>query len=378
IFSFDFIKQVKKFNEGVLWDGESLHSIMKDILNFKRDTNQLIIYFLSLKYCYLKRPEDSLYDFIRVARNLMENTDDNSRREWPRLIASLQNLISDKNVYTLLSELRDENKLIGFNVDQRKEEIFKAKLIKEFVDIKSLLFEIEDNKNFKGNITNILKTPFLDAEEQFKDHELESIIYETKQLRLLRKTFEGYKEISKNNFNIIWGNLLITSLYKQTYESRLVYSGSYKKHPAILLFAKSFAKSKLDLFDYIAKIQKEYILSLSKNFNNFSEIKQVKDQLYLYYIISERIYNQTNIHFFKNYNFNFGWLAKETGYKSLFTNGIEGCQYFQTSNPIFQVYNQQFRYNLGINKNNTLDIEIIGGNKKRNPFDLIINWASVN
>jgi hypothetical protein len=378
IFSFDFIREVKDFKEAILWEGETLHSILKNILSNKRDTNELFIYFLTLLYSYNKKPKENLKDYIRVVRNLIENTDDNSRREWPRLISSLQNLISDKNVYTVLSELKDENKLQGFNVDQRKEEVFKAKLIQEFSGFKGLLFEIEDSKNFKGNITNILKIPFVDSEEKFKDYELESIVYEEKQLKVLGVTYEGYKEISNNNFNFIWGNLLITSLYTQTYESRLVYSGLFKKHPAILLFAKRFAKSKLALPDYTKKIQKDFILSLAKKFDDFSEIKQVKDQLYLYYIISERIYSQTYIQFFKNHNFNFGWLSKETGYKSLFTHGIEGCQYFHSANPIFQIYNQQFRYNLGLNENNTLDIEIVGGNKKRNPFDLIIKWANEN
>jgi hypothetical protein len=375
IFSFDFIREVKEYNEAILWEDESFHSILKSILTNKRDTNELFIYFSTLLYCFDNKPKENLLDFIRVVRNLIENTPDNSRREWPRLISSLQNLISDANVYTILSELNDDNKLQGFNVDQRKEEIFKAKLIQEFSGFKGLLFEIEDSKNFKGNITNILKIPFVDSEEKFKDYELESIFYEEKQFKELGLTFEGYKEISKQDFNPIRGNLLNTTLYTQTYESRLVYSSLFKKHPAILLFAKRFAKSKLALLDYIKKIQKEFILSLAKNHVNFSEITQVKEQLYLYYIITERIYNQSHIHFFKNHNFNFGWLAKETGYKSLFNQGIEGCQYFNSSNPIFQVYNQQFRYNLGLNHNNTLDIEIVGGNKKRNPFDLILNWA---
>ena len=125
-------------------------------------------------------------------------------------------------------QLKDENKLQGFNVDQRKEEVFKAKLIQEFSVFKSLLFEIEDSKNFKGNIANILKIPFVDSEESFKDYELESIVYEEKQLKVLGLTFEGYKEISKQDFNPIWGNLLNTTLYTQTYESRLVYSGLFK------------------------------------------------------------------------------------------------------------------------------------------------------
>ncbi len=376
IFSFDFINKVKGYNESILWEGESLHSTLKGILNKKYDTNQQFIYFLTLMYCYNGKPIENLSNFIRVVRNLIENTDDNSRREWPRLISSLQNLISNKDIYIVLSELSDENKLIGFNVDQRKEEIFKAKLILAFREYKDLIFEIEDHKNFKGNIANILLIPFVESERQFKGQELESIVYEIKHLELLSDVFKSYRKILQNNFNIIWGNLLITSLYTQTYESRLVFSGLFRKHPATLIFAKRFAKSKLDLNSYIVKIQKQFILGLAKRHEKLSEIKPVKEQLYLYYIISERIYNQSYSQFFKNDNFNFGWLAKETGHKSLFSNGIDGCQYFPTGNPIFQVYNQQFRYNLGLNQNNTLDIEILGGNKKRNPFELILTWAS--
>jgi len=381
IFAFDFIRELKEYNEAILWDGETLHSILKNILSNERNpnTNELFICFLTLLYSYNKKPKENLKDYIRVVRNLIENTDDNSRREWPRLIRSLEKLISKENVYeVLLNETSGKNKLVGFKVEQRKEEIFKAKLIREFKTVKELLFKIEDNINFKGNIANILIIPFVDSEEKFKDHELESIVYDENQLKVLDLTFEGYKEISNNNFKFIWGNLLVTSFYTQTYESRLIYSVLFKKHQAILLFAKRFANSKLELPDYTKKIQREFILSLAKKFNDFSEIKQVKDQLYLYYIISERIYSQNNIKFFKNNNFNFGWLSKEPGYKSLFTQGIEGCQYFQSANPIFQIYNQQFRYNLGLNENNTLDIEIVGGNKKSNPFDLIIKWANEN
>ena len=203
IFSFDYIKEVKEYNQAILWEGESLHSILKSILSNKRDTNELFIYFSTLLYSFDKKPKVNLLDFIRVVRNLIENTPDNSRREWPRLISSLKNLIADENVYSVLSELKDENKLQGFNVDQRKEEVFKAKLIQEFSVFKSLLFEIEDSKNFKGNIANILKIPFVDSEENFKDYELESIVYEEKQLKVLGLTFEGYKEISKQDFNPI-------------------------------------------------------------------------------------------------------------------------------------------------------------------------------
>lgn len=310
-----------------------------------------------------------------MVRNLVENTPDNSRREWPRLISSLENLISDKNVYTTLQELKDDNKLIGLNVDQRKEEIFKAILINKFTESKALIHEIEDHKNFKGNITNILLTPFIDSEVQFNGVELDINQYEAKHLGMLKEIYKGYKKISEKDFNIIWGNLLITTLYSQTYESRLVYSGLFKKHPAVLIFAKKFSMSKLGLTEYIIKIQKKYVIELTGKYEDFSKIRFVTDQLYLYYIISERVYNLSYSQFFKNHNFNFGWLKKETGYRSLFTDGIENCKYFPSVSPIFQVYNHQFRFNLGLNLNNTLDIEIIGRNKKKTPFDLIIKWA---
>ncbi len=377
IFSFDFIKEVKEHDSAVLWKGESLHDILKDILRKKTDTNQQFIFFLTLLYCYNQRSNNNLYDFIRVVRNLIENTDDNSKREWPRLIDSLQKLISSENVYeVLLNEESGNNKLLGFKVEQRKEEIYKAKLIQKFKDSKRLLFKIEDNANFRGNITNILIAPFVETEKELSETGLDSLFYENKHLRVLEDVFNGYEEISRNGFDLIWGNLLISSLYTQTYESRLIYSDSFKKHPAILVFSKNFAESNLDLNNYILKFQKDYILALSEIYEDFSEITQVKDQLYLYYIINERIYEQPYSQFFKNNNFNFGWLTKETGFESFYTKGIEDCQYFKSTNPIFQVYNQQFRYNLGLNKNNTLDIEIIGNNKKSNPFESIIDWAS--
>ncbi|OBX21046.1 hypothetical protein A9996_18585 [Gelidibacter algens] len=204
------------------------------------------------------------------------------------------------------------------------------------------------------------------------------MIYKPKYFDLLEEIFDSYKQLANKDFNKIWGNMLTTGLYSQTYESRLVFSHLYREHPAILILAKKFAKSKLELNNYILKIQKEYILDLDKEYDDFSEIRNVKDQLYLYYILNERVFKLPLDNFFKNHNFNFGWLAKESGYKSLFSNGIDQCNSFPSKNPIFQVYNQQFRYNLGINRNNTIEIEVIGGTIKRNPFELLKKWAMEN
>ncbi|MCB9226302.1 MAG: DUF262 domain-containing protein [Chitinophagales bacterium] len=375
IFSLDFIKEINQFDDKVLWDGKSIHNILNDIVQGKTDTNQYFILYSALKYSFSEKPLENLLDYIRVVRNLIQNTEDNSRREWSRLLGSLQNLISDENVYKVLSVLKDENKLLGFRKEQREEEVFKSHIILQFSDYKKIIFQIEDNNNFKGNIANILKVVVSNTEEEFNLLGLNSVAYNEELLKKLKAIFVAYEKLSTKDFNPIWGNLLITGLYSQTYESRLLYSFNFEKHPAILLFAKEYSQSKLSLSEYIIKIQKEFIHQKEKQFDDFSEIRNVKEQLYLYYIINERIYEKDYTEFFKNNNFNFGWLRKETGYKSFFIKGIKGCQYFPNSNPIFQVYNYQFRYNLGINSNNTLDIEIVGGNKKRNPFELIKIWA---
>ena len=305
------------------------------------------------------------------------NTTDNSRREWPRLISSVKNLITDQNVYSLLATDFDDNQLLGFNVEQRKEEMFKAKFIEIYPSYKNDIFKIEDHNYLTGRITNLLLSPFAETEQDFDSLSLEKIVYTKNEIEELLTVFIGYVECATNEFNNIWGNLLITSLYKQTNDSRLVYS-NYRRHPAVIMFAKRFAlqKPKITLSDYIVKIQKEFLVSMSAEYSDLSFTMSAKEQLYIYFIIGERLYGHTYKNFFKNSNYNIGWLAKSPGFKSHFIFGIEACQYFSDVNPIFQFYNQQFRYNLGLNPNNTLDIEIVGGGKKRNPLELISEWAN--
>jgi hypothetical protein len=88
-----------------------------------------------------------------------------------------------------------------------------------------------------------------------------------------------------------------------------------------------------------------------------------------------RLYNKDDATFFKN-GYNIGWLSKEKGYKSLFVKGIKDCRYFHSVNPIFQTYDSQFRYNLGINTKNSLEQEITGNGRKREPFKLLTDWAN--
>lgn len=378
IFALDYIARIKTYDTKIIWNESSQKDTLFKLLTGKIDITETYILFMSIRYSYLGNSEDNLNDFLRVVRNLISNTKDNSRREWPRLISSLENLISDDNVYSSMSRSNEEIELIGFDVDQRKEEHFKAQLIENHPEFKNLIFEIEDDKNFKGNIANILKTPFANNEEDFAKLDINDVSYSAENFEQLRKVFEGFKIVSKDNFRGIWGDLLITDVYVQTYDSRLLYQPLYHKHPSILLHAKDLIYSGLDIDSYTELIQKKYIALLSEEYDDFSCVKEVQYQLYLYFIIDKVLGSGNYETFFKNGYCNFGWLKKEKGYKSYFTEGLEGCQYFQNSNPIFQVYNQQFRYNLGINQNNTLDIEIIGSRKLRDPFERIKKWALEN
>jgi hypothetical protein len=380
IFSLDFIKQIKEYkNNNLLWkEKSSLHDILKEILTGKRDTNELYILFSALNYCYQNKSSIHLFDFLRVVRNLINNTKDNSRREWSRLLQSLNNLISNDNVYTLLINSNDTKDLIGFEVNQRKEEIFKANLFNLSPKAKESIFIMEDNVNFKGNISNLLLGIYANNEKDYENLSIENANVSIFNLVECNKIYDAYKEITNDNFKSIWGDLIITGLYLQTNYSRLDYNSNYSKHPAIIVFSKNYASNllKSSLYEYSINTQKEFIKNIFKNQPNFEEIREVKTQLYLYYIIHKRIYNNNFDTFFKNGNYNFGWLAEGPSYKSLFTKGIDGCQNFPHSNPIFQVYNQQFRYNLGLNRNNTLDIEIIGKCNKKEPFKMLIEWAN--
>lgn len=378
IFSLDFIKQIKEYEEiNILWKEQtSLHKILQQILAGRHETTELYILFASLSYFYNDKNVDNYYDFIRVVRNLIHNTRDNSRREWPKLIASFENLISDENVYELLIQEKFYDKLDGFYVPQRKEEIFKAKLIKKNPTTKQNLFEAEDVENFSGEVTNLILCNYADTIETLNIISIDTTFTEDFNTENFSSLLSAYNVISKNYFNEIWGDLIISDLYTQTNDSRLTYSYNYRKNKAVLFFAKKYsweAKSMI-LSQYIIKIRKEYIRSISNIYQSLDTVRDVKIQLYLYFLIHMHVNQRGFGSFFKN-GYNFGWLAKERGYKSIFSKGIENCRWFPLSNPIFQSYKEQFRYNLGINQKNTIDEEIVGSGNKRDPFTLLKNWS---
>lgn len=389
IFAYDSIKELKEHTKvHLLWPTKtkisaSIHipDILEFILDGKRDISHSIVLFSSLRYYYKIKNKNKVnfYDFIRVVRNLVENTRDRSKREWPKLLNSIEHLIQDKNVYEQLLASNIFDLLEGFSVPQRREEIAKAKIIHYFPAAKEKLFEAEDDHHLTGNISMLIAANFVSKEADLGNFTLnDSLVnFSTFNIAKFASLLKAYKDVSKDDFTFVWGDLINSSIYTQLEWSRLVWDENYKKAPTMISFIIDYEKKakKLNLDAYQVLKQKQFIRQLLKKHPNFSSIRKVKQQLYLYYILHLRILGKGYSSFFKNGN-NFGWLTKEKGFSSIFNAGIKDDEYFDTVNPIFQTYNIVFRYNSGLRKENTLDEEIVGKGRKNNPFELLINWAN--
>ena len=378
IFSLDIIKKLKGHNNhNILWsETTTVHHILESILSGKRDITQLVILYSALCYFYSGKKEDNFYDFIRVVRNLFHNTADKSRREWPKLLKSISNLIRDENVYNILKDDKADDLLDGFYVPQKKEEIVKAKLMDLHPGIKNILFDVEDNTYLKGNIAVLLISNFISSEEEFDGFDLMSADLPSFNIKNFSSTFESYKAISVWNFSIVWGDTIISAFYSLSGGSRLTCGGNYAKHPSIITLVMEFDEYRLKstLEDFLKLKEKQFISNLLTRHADLSTVTNVKEQLYLYYILHKRVLGKSNSTFFKK-GYNFGWLPKEKGFSSIFGSRIENDPSFTTTNPIFQTFDSRFRYNCGLRTENALDEEIVGNGRKHNPFELLIQWA---
>jgi hypothetical protein len=215
-------------------------------------------------------------------------------------------------------------------------------------------------------------------ESDIKDFQIENANVADFSIDRLSEIYNSYIEISKEDFNIVFGDLINTSLYTHyVSSSRLMHDDDYSKNSAVIAMATDFCDSQFDnLEDYLISIEKAFVNKLSVKYEDFSMISDVKVQLRLLYIMTLRLMNKDYQSFFKD-SWNFGWLTKENGFTSLFHNGIEGDTWWSepSNNPIFQTYNWQFRYNSGLNKAHALEIEIVGSGRPQKPFERIIEWA---
>lgn len=379
IFALDNIKLIEKHNEiDLLWGrNSSIHDIFVARLNGKNDTTQSFLLYSTLCFQFQGKSDDHFYDFIRIVRNLVHNTADKSIREWPKLFKSINHLLSDENVHIILLKEKMSDFLDGFYVPQRREEIFKSRIITQFPEAKEVVIAAEDNLFLKGNITLLLASNFVNSEKGFNDFDFDQVDTGNFDLKRLRNLLSAYETISESGFQTVWGDMLITSFYTQQPWARLTVVDDFSKNPSIALLAMDYIKwpAKTGIDDFLRERERKFITRLIKTNPDLSQVRDVKSQLYLYYILHKRIMKKSSNSFFKK-GYNFGWLDKEKGFTSIFSKGVDKCQWFPEKNPIFQTYSSQFRYNSGLRPESALDAETVGTNRKKNPFELLIEWAA--
>ena len=380
-FALDIIPVIEKYNkENLLWEnkGTSLADLLA--ISLKGDnmtTDMIVILYSALKFLRCHGDIAELKNFVRVIRNLIYNTKDKSERDQPRILCSLERLSASDHVYETLAE--EEFKLEGFRESQCREEHFKAQLRQQYIEAAETIERIEDNIWLRGNITNLLSGTYTSSAKNIESFELSDDKVKSFDLQRLKNLYKHYDSISQNKFSSVRGDLLDSMLYTHDKDfGRMLYDAdTFSKNPAVIALAVAYMDSKKkDLETFLVESEKKTILRLSKRHEDLGEIRNVKQQLYIYYVLTRRIMGLSINDFFKN-GWRIGWLAKEKGFTSLFHEGIEGDPWFSESghNPIFQTYGSQFRYSWGLNECHALPPEIVGGNRPQKAFDKLLEWA---
>ena len=380
-FALDIIPVIAKHNkENLLWEnkGTSLADLLTISLKGDNMTiDMMVILYSALKYLRCHGDIAELKNFVRVIRNLIYNTKDKSERDQPRILSSLERLSASDHVYETLAE--EEFKLEGFRESQCREEHFKAQLRQQYIEAAETIELIEDNIWLRGNITNLLSGTYTSSAKNIESFELSDDKVKSFDLQRLKNLYEHYDHISQNKFSSVWGDLLDSMLYTHDKDSRrmLYDADTFSKNPAVIALTVAYMDSKKkDLETFLVESEKKTIRRLSKRHEDLGEIRNVKQQLYIYYVLTRRIMGLNINDFFKN-EWRIGWLAKEKGFTSLFHEGIEGDPWFSEPghNPIFQTYYSQFRYNGGLNKRHALPPEIVG-NRPQKAFEKLLEWAT--
>ena len=380
-FALDIIPVIAKHDKGnLLW--ESNNTSLADLLAVSLRGDNMTIDMTIILYSaliYLKQHGDiqELNSFVRIVRNLIYNTNDKSERDQPRILRSIDQFSTTVNVFNTIAV--EEFKLEGLRESQCREEHFKALLRQHHVDVGELIEQIEDNINLRGNITSLLSAIYASSADDIASFELSDENVASFDLQRLKSLYEHYEHISQDDFSSVWGDLLDSMLYTHYKDSsRMIYDDNYSKNPAIIALTVAYTDSKKkDLETFLIDTEKKKIRRLSKKYEDLGEIRNVKQQLYIYYVLTRRIMNRSVYDFFGN-RWRIGWLEKEKGFTSLFHEGIEDDPRFSEPghNPIFQTYGSQFRYNWGLNEWHALPPEVVGANRPQKAFEKLLEWAT--
>lgn len=371
------------------WDENAgLAEHVRWILNQFSETNTDVMKQLGVMAALIfldeRKGTDGIGDFMRVVRNLIENTADKSLREWPTLIGSIRNLVSP-DVYAVLRQ--PELSLKGFRREQRDIEIFKAKLIESHSDAYSLICKMDDNSALHGRLGNIIienQEPV--PTDKFK-LALNDIAPKDVDIQRLNNLFEAYESMrtfaSGDDFNGIWGDLLNTRLYKFNeyvcwYDDENDNYSDYNVHPVLLKLAREIADNNDDIDATLVNREKKFVKKMLAEYGgDFATASSPKHQLYLFYIMTVRFMDMTWQDFFMRYGFNFGWVKTENGYTTPFDSPlvINGEPISSTRNIIYQTYKTRFVEGYGVVNRRTPRVLVANQPKRRNIFRKLTEWA---
>ncbi len=198
----------------------------------------------------------------------------------------------------------------------------------------------------------------------YNDGEINHLIQLTKKVSTITEhfdliTFEKIIDIFKDfieNEDMIWGNLISSDVYSDLWD-RVEYDGYWYKKDGFLQFIELRIDSLKTLEDFFTDLQKKFI----QNYKTIEEIESEsnsKNQLYIYYILSNNNILTNKPYWAWNECFNFGKFENFPGYKSLFAKS-----------SIYQLYNNAFRENA--NK-----VLIIQNTNYKGALNELIEWAS--
>lgn len=376
IASYDSIAHLQAIDYPQLLQQKSFaESILGKVVRAKLEsTDERILLYSALAYIQRYDGVEGIIPFLRVIRNLSVNTD-KQMRDLPVLYATVDSLVQQRDIYAYLAGTTEN--LRGFNGSQQAEERWKAKLRLARSEASMLLDQIEDY--FQGRIDFILLTLLGIKLTSGPAGELWSgAAPQALDLELLERLFQIYEQQSKDEFKSIFGDLLLTDVYRHdTWNSRVVCERDWVRRPGLIRWLMDYLQSEQasDLESYCRRYERTKLKGMiERTAGALETLRNPKEQLFVYYVISRRLLKTGVEGFFSKGRRNFGWIEREgkSGYSSLFTSGIKDCD---KEDLIYQIYRRYFRCNCGLQREAALPPERVGKERLQELRQQLLEWV---
>jgi len=223
----------------------------------------------------------------------------------------------------------------------------KLKLLRESKEREKLeeqFWLAEDYEENEGNIDHLVRLCLHLCESQKADFTV----------NLFKKVFQCYSEIWESES--AWCDLIPSEMYKIYNDNRIYVVSSWHRHDTLMeLIHDRFLDSDIELSDFLEERRKEFV-SKYKSAEEMLNEKSMKNQLYIYAIITEELMGQE---WSWNNKWNFGAYEEVEDRISLFHSG-----------EIYERYDKVWRtgYIHGLWIQDNVDA-------KRDYFDELLEWS---